>query len=611
MKKATQDNNFIRIMTPLGKDVIILTSFEYKDEVSKLFSLRAKAHFNGQKNELNEILGKEVTILIKNDEKITSYLRFINGVVSEATLEGKRISGCFNEDSYRNISIVVEPKLSFANYRNNCRIFQNKSIQDIISELLLEHGVEYNFNLTQLYPKYSYKVQYEESDLDFILRLLSEEGLSFTFSHTKASHVLEIFDDESFYVPGVEYLVDYDTGTAKSSYISLWHERQILTTKAHQTSGYNMLSPMTLPTSLAKGKNDIATVPLSEHFDYLGERETQDQYKLKSIRSIESLQQNAYLCIGEATCRTFSVAECFKFKRHEDKSRIGTEYVLSSVHISASVLNQTGQGGTANQGFKVRFSCIDSKMNFRPPLSYQKPQIKGVQTAIVTGSKDGEVYVDNHGRIKVKFHWDRTGAYDANSSCWVRVAQSIAGNGWGAVFHPRVGQEVVVEFVNGDPDQPIVTGALYNGINFQPYDLPGKSSQSGFKSRSIQKDRSKFNELRFDDKPGEEHVFLHAEKLFQMTVEDCVDIVIENNKAEKVANNATYEVGRDSTSKIGSDYSIDIGESLSITAGKSIEIKVGSASIQMFSSGEINIKGNNISINGTTIALKAGQISLN
>ncbi len=611
MKKATQNNNFISIWSSLGKDVIVLSSFEYMDEVSKLFSLHVKAYFNDQKNELNELIGKGITVLIKNDKSISKTPRYINGIVSQATLEGNRIAPVQDGGKYKNISLIIEPKLSFARYRKNCRIFQNKSVEDIISEVMSEHDITYKLNLKRSYTKYSYKVQYEESDLDFIQRLLADEGLSFTFSHTKASHILEIFDDAGYYTHGVEYLVDYSSGTAQSSYISQWHERQILATNESRTSGYDMLNPTSLPKNLAQGNSDIVTVPSSEHFEYLGGSETQDQYHLKSTRAIESLQQNAYLCTGEATCRTFSVAKCFRFRQHEDESRVGNEYVLSSVHISASVSNQASQGVASTQGLKVRFSCVDSKTNLRPSLNYTRPQIKGIQTAIVTGKKDGEVYVDQYGRIKVKFHWDRYGKPDANSSCWIRVAQSIAGDGWGTAFYPRVGQEVIVEFINGDPDQPIVTGSLYNGDKSPPYKLPENSSQSGFKSRSVQQGGSNSNELRFDDKPGQEHVYLHAEKLFQMVVEDCADIVVENNKTEKVTNNVTHEVGKEAISKIGNNYSIDIGKALSINAGKSIEIKVGSASIQMSSSGEINIKGTKVSLNGTSIALKAGKISLN
>ncbi|EJG1472908.1 type VI secretion system tip protein TssI/VgrG [Vibrio parahaemolyticus] len=611
MKKASQDNNFIRISSPFGKDALILNSLEYREGISELFSLRAKAYFNDQKNELNEIVGKEVTISVENSSRVSKSPRFFHGIVSAAKLEGQRVMNSHNGENYKNIEIIVEPKVKFAAYRNNCKIFQKKNIKDIISEVLSEHGVAFKFELKNTYPQYSYKVQYEESDLAFVQRLLAEEGLSFCFSHSKSSHVLDIFDDVSFYKPSPEFMVDFDTGSSESSHISAWNETQVLTTKSSQKSGFNMLKPASQPKNVAAGDTALFTVPASEYFEYLGETESDDQYSLRNTHAIESLQQNVYLCSGEASCRTFSVGKCFKFKKHEDKSRVGKEYVLASVTIFASVFNQTGLGGTASQGVRVAFTCVDSKTILRPAVTYPKPQIKGLQTAIVTGNKDGEVYVDKHGRIKVQFHWDRLGKYDVNSSCWIRVAQSVAGNGWGAVFHPRVGQEVIVEFVNGDPDQPIVTGALYNGSQLPPYSLPEKSSQSGFKSRSVQKGNANFNELRFEDKPGEEHIYLHAEKLFQMLVEDCVDIVVENNKVEKVTNDVTQDVGKNAMLKVGENYTSDTGKVLSLSAGKSIEIKVGGASIQMSSSGEINIKGNKISINGSAIALKAGQISLN
>ncbi|POF55513.1 type VI secretion system tip protein VgrG, partial [Vibrio vulnificus] len=167
-------------------------------------------------------------------------------------------------------------------------------------------------------------------------------------------------------------------------------------------------------------------------------------------------------------------------------------------------------------------------------------------------------------------------------------------------FLPRVGQEVIVEFINGDPDQPVVTGSLYNGTQAPPFSLPEKKTQSGYRSQSVEKGASNFNELRFEDKPGEEHVYLHAEKNFQMVIEDSADVLVENNKTQKITNNLTEEVGQNVSGKIGKNYSLDIGEVLSLTAGKSIEIKVGGASIQMSSSGEINIKGNKIAINGAS-----------
>ncbi|MGR5235992.1 type VI secretion system tip protein TssI/VgrG [Vibrio alfacsensis] len=611
MKKATQDNNFIRISTPFGKDAIILNSFEYKEEVSELFSLHAQAYFNGQLGELNQIVGQEVTISMDNNPLVSLQPRYFHGVVSKARLAGTRVATANNGENYKNVDLIVEPKIRFSDYRTNCRIFQYKDVKEIVSEILSEHSIPFSINLTKSYAKYTYKVQYEETDLAFVKRLLTEEGIAFCFSHSDSSHVLELFDDISYYKPGIEFVVEHSTGSTASSHIYSWNETQSLATNSSHKSGFNMIKPAAPPKHLASGATTLFTVPVSEHYEYLAETETTDQYALRNVHHIESMQQNIYQCTGESSCRTFAVGKCFKFKKHEDKSRIGKEYVLASVAVSASVFNQTGQGGTASQGIRVAFNCIESKTILRPSFKCKKPQIRGLQTAIVTGNKEGEIYIDKHGRIKVQFHWDREGKYDVNSSCWIRVAQASAGNGWGSVFHPRVGQEVIVDFVNGDPDQPIVTGSLYNGSQLTPYSLPEDASQSGYKSRSVQKGSANFNELRFDDRPGEEHVYLHAEKLFQMLVEDCAEITVENNKAEKVTNNATHEVGQNSTLKVGKNQSMEIGEVLSINAGKSIEIKVGGASIQMSSSGEINIKGNKISINGSAIGLKAGQISLN
>lgn len=611
MKKATQDNNFISISTPYGKDAVILNAFEYREEMSELFSLRVYAYFNGQKGELNQIVGKPVVIKMENNHQVTLEPRYFHGFVAKATLAGSRVTTFADGENYKNIELSVVPKIKFSDYRVNCRIFQNKDIKEIVSQILGEHGVDFTFSLTKSYLKYSYKVQYEESDLQFVKRLFSEEGVSFCFSHTKSSHLIEIFDDASYYKPGMEFVVDFHSGTAELGHISSWHEAQSMVSKSSHKSGYDMKKPASLPSNTAKGTESLFTVPTSEHYEYLGETESGDQFKTRNTHAIESLQQNAYICSGESSCRTFAVGKSFKFGKHEDVSRVGKEFVFSSVVINASVFNQTGSGGTSNQGVRSYFTCIESSKVHRPSVHFARPVIRGIQTAVVTGNKPGEIYVDKYGRVKVQFHWDREGKFDGTSSCWIRVAQQIAGNGWGSSFLPRVGQEVIVEFINGDPDQPVVTGSLYNGTQSPPFSLPEKKTQSGYRSQSVQKGSSNFNELRFEDKPGEEHIYLHAEKNFQMVVEDSADVLVDNNKVEKITNNLTEEVGQNLTGKIGKNYSLDIGEVLSLTAGKSIEIKVGGASIQMSSSGEINIKGNKIAINGATIALKAGQISLN
>ncbi|MDP2571609.1 type VI secretion system tip protein TssI/VgrG [Vibrio penaeicida] len=603
MKKATQSNNFIKISTAFGYDTIILNSFQYYEGLSELFSLQALAYFNGTQGELSQIIGRPAVILMDNSIAVTDTPRYFHGVVTSARIIGSRVSSSNDGENYKDIELTIQPRLALCSYRKNSRIFQNKDVKEIVSLLLGEHAVEFNLKLNKSYSKYTFKVQYNETDLDFILRLLAEEGIGFSFLHEESGHKLELFDDLSFYQPSAEAEVIHTTGSSEQAHISSWQETQTITTKASCLSGFDMLKPNSLPSHNVLMTPVSYTPPMSEYYEYMGEEETADKYAFRNQHILESLQRESQVFSGNSSCRTFTTGQTFKFEDHEDKAFVGKEFVLSHVSINASVFNQTGSHGNSAQGVEIQFYCMDVKKLFRPSIPLGKPRVQGIQTAIVTGPSEGDIHVDKHGRIKVQFHWDREGKRDAQSSCWIRVAQQSAGNGWGSTFIPRVGQEVIVEFINGDPDQPIVMGALYNGANATPYALPDKKTQSGIKSRSVKGGASDFNELRFDDKPGKELVYLHSQKDFQSVVEDSADILVEKDKVETVNNNEAHNVGK--------NLSIDVGEVLSLSAGKNIEIKVGGASITMSSSGEINIKGNQIAINGSAIDLKAGKIALN
>lgn len=603
MKKATQNNSFIKITTAFGYDSIILNNFQYYEALSELFSLQAHAYFNGTQGELNQVIGKPAVISMDSHSLVASEPRYFHGIVTSARILGSRVTVSGGGENYKNIELTIQPKLSFCAFRKNNRVYQKKDVKEIVSLLFSEHEIDFGINLTKSYQKYDFKVQYNETDLEFVLRLLSEEGVSYCFEHSKSSHKLVLFDDISFYKPNIENRVSYSSGSNDKAHISSWHESQNMIPKSSCLSGFDMRKPESYPNHVLTGNAASYSPPLSEHYEFLGEEATSDQYACKNRHTLESLQRDDHFFSGDASCRSFSIGRTFKFEQHEDKSFVSKKYVLTHVSIQASVLNQTGVDGSAEQGVDIQFSCVDANKPFRPSLTVNKPKIAGIQTALVTGSSQGEVYVDKFGRIKVQFHWDREGKKDAESSCWIRVAQQSAGNGWGSVFHPRVGQEVIVEFVNGDPDQPIVMGCLYNGANGVPYSLPDNKSQSGIKTRTVQGQAANFNELRFDDKPGKELVYLHAEKTFQSVVEESSISLVEKDKVETTNNNQI--------AKIGKNLSMDIGEVLSLSAGKSIEIKVGGASITMSSSGSIDIKGNEIAINGSAINLKAGKIALN
>lgn len=288
--------------------------------------------------------------------------------------------------------------------------------------------------------------------------------------------------------------------------------------------------------------------------------------------------------------------------------------------MEVTINSQAGAQKSSYQTVQNQFSCVPKGTIYRPKQVTPKPKIYGVQTARVTGEEDDEIHIDKYGRVKVLFHWDREGKADSTSSCWIRVAQNWAGNRWGAFFFPRVGQEVLVEFLDGDPDQPLISGALYNGEQMPPYDLPGGKTQSGIKTRSTKEGSNEnFNEIRFEDEKGNELIYVHAEKDHELHVENDLLSLVENNSNEivkndsqlLVENNCQQTVKNNFNLQVDNNLSQKVGKELVIDAGSKITIKSGGASISLSSSGAIDLKGNSIKVNGSTIALKAGSIALN
>ena len=307
---------------------------------------------------------------------------------------------------------------------------------------------------------------------------------------------------------------------------------------------------------------------------------------------------------GQGDCRGFEVAKLFRFNNHEDSRYEGETYVITAMRTVASQPNQSGASQSSGDIYRNDFECVPEKTIYRPSALRAKPLISGVQTAIVTGEAGDEILVDKYGRVKVQFHWDREGKNDSKSSCWIRVAQNWAGNKWGAFFFPRVGQEVLVDFINGDPDQPIISGAIYNADLMPPYTLPDKKTQSGIKSHSTKQGAAdNFNELRFEDEKGKELLFFQAEKDHELNV--------KNDQKDTIGNDRTTLINNDDTAKIANNQTIDVGKVLNITAGTDITFTTGGASITMKSSGAIEIKGTNVTVNGTKIALAAPSITLN
>ena len=283
-------------------------------------------------------------------------------------------------------------------------------------------------------------------------------------------------------------------------------------------------------------------------------------------------------------------------------------------HILSCQLYSMGSQSSSEATFLTGFQCILSSVPFRPDQKAQKPLIPGLQTAIIVGPSDEELWLDEYGRVKVQFHWDREGISDEKSSCFIRVAQHWAGKNWGAIFNPRIGQEVIVQFEEGDPDRPVVTGSLYNADHMPPYSLPDNGTQNGIKSRSSKEgEPDNCNEIRFEDKKGQEQFLIHAEKDHQIEVENDETHTVGNNRTKDIAKDETVSVGNNRTESVTKDESISIGENRTQSVGKNESVSIGeSRSLSIGKSDSIDIGENRTENVGKDLILsveKNGAIS--
>ncbi|GHA55029.1 type VI secretion system tip protein TssI/VgrG [Photobacterium aphoticum] len=612
MKKASQDKHILKIDTPLGKDVFHITKAEIQEGISMLFSIQASTYTNGQLINANDIIGKSVSITLKHTTGGALVEKYYNGVVTAIRSVGSRVPSSAEGEKYQDYVLDISPTCQFLTQRTNCRIFQKLNVIEIVQKIFGEHAVRVKTKVEKTYPVYDYKVQYHESDLDFVHRLLEQEGLFYFFTHEKDAHYIVLADNLSAYSPCTEAEVSFTTGSLAEAHIHTWSSGLEVVPGSSVKQAYDFIKP----TSKPKGQSvDAELVPQqaqTEVYEYLAESEFLTRTQNMANFAVDALQRDAELSSGGSNCCSFSAGQFFAFKSHEDERLIGKDFLITQLHMEVAIATQTGSNSHSAQTLKNQFTCVPKETLYRPLPLTSKPRVYGAQTARVTGDEGDEICIDKYGRVKVLFHWDREGLSDSTSSCWIRVAQNWAGNRWGAFFFPRVGQEVLVEFLDGDPDQPIISGALYNGDQMPPYDLPAQKSVSGIKSRSTkQGTHENFNEIRFDDAKGNELFYMHAEKDHYMHVENDQQVIVDRDALHHVVNNLTVKVDNNVLHTVKNNQTETIGKELVIDAGSKIVLKSGGSSITLTSDGKIDIKGNSVSINGSTITMKAGKISLN
>jgi len=559
MVGITQEGKFVSIKTPLGEDTLLLTTFSGEESISRPFRFQLEMLSTDHAIKAKDIIGKKVDVSILLSDGST---RVFNGHIM------RFIGGPVNPSGKRIYHAEMVPWFQLLTLCNDCRIFQNMDVKAIIEQVFNDRGFsDFEIMANRSFKQREYTAQYRESDFQFVNRLMEEEGIYYFFTHQDGKHTMILADTVNGYKACIESEAHFYDGGHSGDQLTEWaHEYNLIPGKWAQTD-YNFTTPSTDISTTIDSVVDLPDIKNFEQYDYPGLYENRgDGDGLTKIR-IEEEETTHDIVSSSGTYRTFAAGSKFTLATHEISSEQGKEYVITTIsHFARDGSYELGEGG--GREYNNNFQCIPSSVPFRPQQVTRKPYVQGPQTAVVVGPSGEEIYTDEYGRIKVQFHWDRVGKKDENSSCWLRVSQQWAGKQWGAIFLPRIGHEVVVSFLEGDPDRPFVSGCVYNADNMPPYELPANKTQSGWKTRSADGgSTSNFNELRFEDKKGSEEVYIHAEK--------DQNNVVENDETTNVGHDRIEDVGNDETITIGNDQSITIGNNRTENVGKDETITIG------------------------------------
>jgi len=603
-----QQHHQLKIHSALGKDALVLEKLAVSEGMSRLFEINVRFFANERLKDMKDQIGEEIAVSLALGENASEDERFFHGHILNICELGKPLH---SSEGHRYEARIV-PRAWSATNRTNCRIFQDKTAIEIVEAVLGEHQVSLTKKLNNTLHTYTYCVQYNESDWDFVCRLLAQEGLSFFFLHSQSAHDMVVTDNTKAYEKASESEVPFCSRPIGDSQINSWYTGFNATANARVEHGFDFTKPTDKVDDVCEEEVPGKPFGKRELFSYLGEdAPLNDNTKLADLH-LQGLTQEAETYHGSSNCASFGVGLLFAFSEHEDKLPAHNEFVITALDMSIELpINSDGQGSSDSVNYTNAFKCQPTDQVFTP-RQLNKPVISGIQTATVTGTSGDELHVDEHGRIKIQFHWDREGKNDQKSSCWIRVAQSWAGSGFGAQFLPRKGQEVIVEFVNGDPDQPLITGSVYNGKNKMPYPPQSEYNSSGIRSRSTTNGgAANYSEVRFDDEKGKELLVIHAERDHELTVENDQTDDVGNDRKASVGNDDILNVGGDQKVDITGDQKISSGKTITVDAGQKITFKTGGASITMEASGKISIDGTQLELNGTMISLKAAKINLN
>ncbi len=617
----TQANRLIAIDTDLGEDVLLLRGFKMRDELGRPFTCELDLRSTTHDIKFEDIIGKNVTVRVQQSDGKT---RYINGYIARFSQEGLA-----SKDRINTYKATMVPWLWFLTRTADCRIFQKMKIPDVIKKIFEIH----NFSDVDMqvkpadYEEREFVVQYRETAFNFISRLMEEEGIFYFWKHENGKHTMVIADKPAAHVaaPGYE-TVEYHQQEHKpgaAEHVWKWSREQSIQPGVFALRDFDFKAPTKLLDSNKKTIQQKHEQNAFEVFDFPGAYETKAHGDRYATVRIEELDAQHEICCAEGDVRGLTTGSRFKLKGYHTDGK-DHEFIVTWAQYTAET-DEFGAGNQSGAGkspvmYKVEFDSIPSAVPFRTPRTTPRPIISGAQTAVVAGPDGEEIFTDEFGRVKVVFQWDRLpGGEDKKpdaTSCWIRVSQSWAGAKFGTMFIPRVGQEVIVEFLEGDPDRPIITGRVYNNSPQcpVPYKLPDMKSISTMKS-SVYKGGEGFNEIRFEDKKGEEQVFIHAEKQMDVRVKaDCYEwigndrhLVVVNDQLEHIKHDRSEIVDNDHKELIKNDRNVKVTGKEAVEITKSKSLKVTDDVIEVFEKNQSTVVTENHYLKAKNIVIEATE----
>jgi type VI secretion system secreted protein VgrG len=557
----------MELSTPLGKD-LLFRELRGREELGRPSAFELSALSTRADIKPSDLLGKSVTVKL---ELVKGGFRYFNGYVtrfSQGTILGK----------YYEYQMTVSAWLWFLTRTADCKIFQEKTAPEIIKEVFGDHSMAiFEDGLTASYAKRDYTVQYRETDFAFVSRIMEEEGIYYYFEHQDGKHTLKLVDSESGHkkLENKASIAYYPPGRAlhgDEEYILSFRQAQRIEPGIVATRSFDFTKPKADLGVKAQNKQQHQSADY-EIYDYQGDYVQADNGEHYARVRIDEFHSEFELAEAETNVRDIAVGRLFSLTNAPRKDQ-EKDYLI--VSADWDLRNNTYEASINEDAtYSCTMTVLQSKQQFRPARSTPRPAMGGPQTAVVVGPSGEEIYCDKHGRVKVQFHWDRYGKKDENSSCWIRVSQPWAGKGWGTVSIPRIGQEVVVDFLEGDPDQPLITGKVYNADNMPPYALPAGAVVSGIKTKTHK--GSGYNEISADDTAGKEKVTIHGQYDMNTTVKHDQTSTIHNNRSTSVDVDDTEKVGSKQSITVGSDQTIKVGGKQNITVSGDQTESVGAA----------------------------------